>query len=63
MTNAKCKNDSDSCKSSTFNHSFKTKKRKHKEFVVAERCQQILLAVKLTGSVMEKEEIYNIFEA
>lgn len=46
-----------------FNHSFKTKKRKHKEFVVAERCQQILLEVKLTGSVMEKEEMYNIFEA
>lgn len=56
-------NDSGSCKSSAFNHSSKTKKRKYKEFVIAERCQQILPVVKLTGSVMEKEEMCNIFEA
>lgn len=63
MLSTTCKNDSASCKSSAFNHPFKTKKRKHKEFVIAERTQQIPLVVKLTDSVMEKEEICKTFEA
>lgn len=63
MLNARCKNDSGSCKSSAFNHSFKTKKKTNVEFVIAERCQKILLVVELTGSMMEKEEMCNKIEA
>lgn len=41
----------------------KQKKKTNVEFVIAERCQKILLVVELTGSMMEKEEMCNIFEA